>query len=217
MNWQLNGMIRLILISINYVNFNLSYAKNKIVEMDEVKRNEDYLYRTGKSVGQPFVLEFWGFYDDSANERYKSQYGIDIADHGVKLEPGDCVYVDANKDGVIDDDDQQPIGYTNNPEYSGGLTLGFSWKNFSFSMLWNYAWNASRSLNESFRIPFGETQNASVLLDNYKGHWTEETAETAKYPRASFASMPNNYNKASDLWLVDASYLRLKNIEISYI
>ena len=199
-----------------YVNFNLSYAKNKIVEMDEVIPNEDYLYQTGRPVGQPFVYDFWGFYDETANDRYKNQFGVDIADHGIKLEPGDCVYVDANKDGVIDGDDMQPIGYTNNPQYSGGVTLGFSWKSFSFSMLWNYAWNTSRILNESFRIPFGETMNSSVLLDNYLHHWTNETAATAQYPRASFSSMSNNYIKNSDLWLVDASYLRLKNIEISY-
>lgn len=199
-----------------WVNANLSHAKNKIVEMDEVKRNEDYLYRTGRSVGQPFAYKFWGFYDDTANERYKAQYGMDIAAHSCDLKPGDCVYVDVNRDGVIDEDDQQPLGFTNYPEYSGGVTLGFSWKNFTFSMLWNYAWNTSRVLAETFRQPLGGTNTRSILLDHYLNRWTPENASEAKYPRASFASAKNNYGVNSDLWIVDASYVRLKNIEISY-
>lgn len=199
-----------------WVNANLSHAKNKIVEMDEVKRNEDYLYRTGRSVGQPFAYKFWGFYDDTANERYKAQYGMDIAAHSCDLKPGDCVYVDVNRDGVIDEDDQQPLGFTNYPEYSGGVTLGFSWKNFTFSMLWNYAWNTSRVLAETFRKPLGDTNTRSILLDHYLNRWTPENASEAKYPRASFASAKNNYGVNSDLWIVDASYIRLKNIEISY-
>ncbi|WP_291533938.1 TonB-dependent receptor [Bacteroides sp.] len=198
-----------------WVNANLSHAKNKIVEMDEVKRNEEYLYRTGLPVGQPFAYKFWGFYDETANERYKQQYGTDIAAHASVLQPGDCVYVDLNKDGAIDEDDQQPFGYTNNPQYTGGVTLGFSWKNFDFSMMWNYAWNTSRVLGETFRQPLGGTNTHAILLEHYENRWTPENAANAKYPRASFASVKSNYAN-SDIWIADASYIRLKNIEISY-
>lgn len=198
-----------------FINANLAYARNRILEMDEVKPNEDYMRKTGQPQNQPFGRRFWGFYDETANERYKAQYGVDIADHGTDLKPGDCVYIDLNKDGVIDGDDVTAIGYTNRPEYTGSVTLGFTYGNFDFSMLWNYAWNASRLLSETFRVPFGDTNTRSLLQSMYDNRWTPETANTATLPRASFASKINNYTN-SDLWLADASYLRLKNIEVSY-
>lgn len=198
-----------------WVNANLSHARSKIIEQDEVKRNEDYLYRTGHPVGQPFAYKFWGFYDETANERYKAEYGTDIAEHSISLRDGDCVYVDVNKDGVINDDDQLPLGYTNNPEYTGGVTLGFSYKNFSFSMLWNYSWNVCRSLGDIYRQPFGSTNSFNMLVSQFENRWTQETASTATLPRPTFTGVKNNYAD-SDLWLADASYVRLKNIEISY-
>lgn len=198
-----------------FANINLAYAHNRIIEMDEVAPNESYMWKTGWPAGQPTGRKFWGFYDETANERYKAQYGIDIADHGIDLKPGDCVYIDLNKDGVIDGDDVTPIGYTDRPEYSGAVTLGFTYGNFDFSMLWNYGWNASRLLEETFRVPFGDTNSRSLLQSMYDNRWTPETASTATLPRASFAAKTNNYIN-SDLWLADASYLRLKNIEISY-
>ncbi|WP_461641989.1 SusC/RagA family TonB-linked outer membrane protein [Labilibaculum euxinus] len=198
-----------------WVNTNLSFAKNKIIEKGEVKPNEDYMWQTGRPVGSNIIRKFWGFYDETANDRYKAQYGQDIAVHAGGLEPGDVVYVDLNRDGTIDSDDVTKAGYTNNPEYVAGMNLGFSWKNLDFSMQWTGAWNTSRLLQETFRNPMGDTNTKGLLSYQYKQRWTPETASTAKLPRATLAHKTNNY-QSSDLFLVDASYLRLKNIEIGY-
>lgn len=198
-----------------WANGNLSYSKNKIIEKNEITPNEDYLWQTGHPVNQPFVRKFWGFFDETANERYKLEYGHDIAEHAGGLQPGDCVYVDLNNDGIINADDVTALGYTNNPEYIAGLNLGFAWKGFDLAMQWTGAWNTSRLLQESFRDPLGETKDRSLLLSQYENRWTRETAATATLPRASFASRTNN-TANSDLFLVDAKYLRLKSIEIGY-
>ena len=198
-----------------FANVNLAYARNKIVNMDEVRPNEEYMWHTGQPQGQNFGRKFWGFYDETANERYKQQFGSDIADHGLDLQPGDCVYIDLNKDGVIDSDDVTHVGYPTRPEFSGAFSAGFTYKNFEISMLWNFAWNTSRYLQDTFRIPFGATNTRALLQSMFDDRWTPETASTATLPRASFASKINNYAD-SDLWLADASYLRLKNIEIAY-
>jgi TonB-linked SusC/RagA family outer membrane protein len=198
-----------------WINANLSFARNKIVEMAEVKPNEEYMRRTGHPVDTRFIRKFWGFYDDTANERYKIQYGQDIAEHAGGLLPGDCVYVDLNNDGIIDSDDITSLGYTNNPEYVVGLNTGFSWKGFDFSMQWTGAWNVSRLLQETFREPLGDTNIKGLLLYQYEQRWTSEASATAKLPRATIAHKVNN-RADSDLFLVDASYLRLKNIEIGY-
>ena len=53
------------------------------------------------------------------------------------------------------------------------------------------------------------------VVPMYDDRWTEETAATAKLPRASIDGLNNNY-RDSELWIKDASYLRLKNIELGY-
>ncbi len=198
-----------------WVSTNLSFARNKIIEEGEVEPNEPYMRETGRPIGSNIIYSFWGFYDDTANERYKEQYGTDIAEHSVDLEPGDVVYVDLNDDGVIDSDDITKHGYTNSPEYTVGASAGFSWRNLDFSMQWTGAWNASRMLQETFLEPLGETNDRGLLLYQYDERWTEATASTAKLPRATLDHKSNNY-MGSSLFLVDASYLRLKNVEIGY-
>jgi len=198
-----------------WINPNLSYSTNKIKEQMEVRPNEDYLWRTGKRIGQPFIRKFWGFYDDSAESRYQSEFGKPIADHGTTLKPGDAVYVDINGDGRIDDDDKIAKGYSNIPEYIAGLNLGFTWKGFDLNMQWTGAWNTSRLLQETLRDPMGDTNNKGLLSYQFKDRWTPENAANAKLPRATITGKTNN-TADSDLYLKDAKYLRLKSIEIGY-
>jgi TonB-linked SusC/RagA family outer membrane protein len=185
-----------------WVNFNLSYAKNKIVFMDEIPQNEPYLYRTGHPVGQPFGYVTDGF------------YGVnDVLPSGVK--PGYLKFKDLNLDGQVNTDDQMAIGYPVYPEYSIGTTIGFKWKNLDMNMLWSAATHTSRMLGDVYKTAFGETGNRSLLQYMADGRWTPETAADATYPVMSLAGATYNA-KGSDFWLKDASYIRLKNIELGY-
>lgn len=199
-----------------WANFNLSYAKNKIVYMNEVKQNESWMYQTGRRIGSRSMYKFWGFYDETADARYQEQFGQPIANHGITLQPGDAVYVDLNRDGKLDGNDAtREIGYTDVPEYTAGLSAGFSWGKFDFSMQWTGAWNVDRMLSE-FRRPLGDTNNKGLLLYQYDNTWRSSADSfTAKFPRASSSHAGNNY-AGSDLYLVNASYLRLKNVEVGY-
>lgn len=199
-----------------WTNFNLSFARNKIVYMNEVAQNEPWMYETGRRINSRSMYKFWGFYDETADIRYQEEYGRSIADHGITLSPGDAVYVDLNGDGKIDGDDYtRNLGFTDIPEYTAGLNVGFSWKNFDFSMQWTGAWNVDRMLSE-FRQPLGDTQQKGLLLYQYENTWrSSEDTFTAKFPRITESHANNNY-AASDLYLINASYLRLKNVEIGY-
>lgn len=199
-----------------WVSGNISFATNKIVYMNEVAQNESWMYKTGRTINSRSMYKFWGFYDETADKRYLEEFGYSIANHGITLQPGDCVYVDLNNDGKIDGDDAtRTIGYTDLPEYTAGVNMGFSWKNFDFSMQWTGAWNVDRMLSE-FRQPLGDTQNKGLLLYQYETTWrSSEDTFTAKYPRISKAHASNNY-AGSDLYLIDASYLRLKSVEVGY-
>lgn len=200
-----------------WANFNISFARNKIVFMNEVEQNEPWMYQTGRRINSRSMYKFWGFYDETADLRYQEEFGIPISDHGITLQPGDAVYVDLNKDGKLDGNDvTRDIGFTDLPEYTAGLNLGFSWKNFDFSMQWTGAWNVDRMLSE-FRQPLGDTQNKGLLLYQYENTWrSSEDSYTAKFPRITATNRKNNFEKGSDLYLINASYLRLKNIEIGY-
>jgi len=193
-----------------YVNLNASYTKNTIVFQDEVLSPYDYQWRTGKSVGLNYGKKFIGFYYDGMTDN-----GNPIAKHAGTLMPGDAVYRDLSGDGLIDANDDAAMGYPNYPSLNGGLTLGVNYKGFSFSTLWVGATMTSRLLEETFRTPLGGTGNRSLMQSQYDNRWTPETAATATLPRPSFAAVANNYDFNSDLWLKDASYVRLKTIEIS--
>lgn len=196
---------------------NISYNRNEILEMDEVRPNEPYMRKTGRSVGQFFGYEFFGFYNgEETEEQYKKQFSVDeFPKQPGNMQRGDCVYVDLNGDGVVNSDDVHPIGYSNIPRITAGLNLSFSYKGFEFSMLWGGATQVSRKLDRLFRPVMTAQHNESMLQWSFDNRWTEETAHTATLPRASFASEAvNTYD--SRLWIVDASYIRLRNIEIGY-
>lgn len=199
-----------------WANFNLSFARNKIVYKNEIEKNEDWLYETGRTIGSRLIYKFWGYYDETAEARYQEEFGRPIADHGLSLQPGDAVFADLNSDGVIDGDDaSRDLGYVDTPEYTAGLNLGFSWKGWDFTAQFTGAWNVDCMLSE-FRQPLGDTQNKGLLLYQYENTWRSSAdTYTAKFPRISKLAQANNY-RASDLYLCDASYLRLKSVELGY-
>lgn len=196
----------------------MTFARNKIIEMAEVPKNHDWLYRTGHPVGQPFGKVFYAFYEGTeTEERYKQDFGVDYFPRQLvaELRPGDCVYVDLDGDGMIGPDDDQAMGYTDNPEYTFILNTNFSYKGFDFSMLWTGATNVSRMLGAPFKEQFGIKNNSALSRWVYENSWWPETAEQAILPRVTFKNMPNNIAD-SKIWLVDASYIRLKNVELGY-
>ena len=199
-----------------WTTFNLSHSENKIVYMNEVKQNESWMYKTGRKINSRLMYDFWGFYDETADARYQEEFDMPIADHGITLVPGDAIYKDLNKDGKLDGNDAtRDIGYTDVPEYTAGLSFGFNWGKFDFSMQWTGAWNVDRMLSE-FRRPLGDTNDKGLLLYQYDHTWRSSADTfTAEFPRASSSHASNNYCE-SDLCLKNSSYLRLKSVELGY-
>lgn len=199
------------------IGFNLSYAKNTIVYMDEMRYPYEYMQRTGRPVGQNFGLKYDGFFTEEEAADYLTEKGNTIPDHGAGFapKPGDVKYKDLNGDKIIDDKDVTAIGYPVYPLLTGGINLGFSYKGFDFSMTWAGAAKTSRFLSGSYREPFGPLNSKSLMKYMIDEAWTPEKGDAALAPAISFTNKANNY-KNSDLWLRDASYLRLKNVEIGY-
>ena len=200
-----------------WVEGNLSYNQNEIKELYEAPQNYSWMEQKGHRIGSRLIRKFWGFYEKDSDEKYFAEFGEHIPDHKQTLQYGDAIYVDLNKDGVIDANDQSyELGHTDDPEYVIGVNLGFRWKNFEVSTQWTGAWNVSRMLDESFRQPLGDTGQKGLLKYQYDHTWQEgKDNSDAKYPRATMLNASNNY-AGSTLYEVNASYLRLKNAQIAY-
>lgn len=198
-----------------YINGNMSYAKNEIIFQDEVEPNEPYLWRTGKQVGAIFGYVADGFYSaDDFIDPDKGTLKEGLAKPQAVVHPGDVKYVDLNKDGQINDDDQQNIGYPTRPNYVFGLNMGASYKGFFFSMNWMGAAERSLVLSEEFCKPFN-TEGRGLMMYQVDGCWTKETAATAKLPRLSVNSATHNY-KQSTMTVKNGNYLKLKNLTFGY-
>jgi TonB-linked SusC/RagA family outer membrane protein len=201
---------------IGNVNYNLggnySFARNKILFMDEIPQKEPYLYRTGQSVGRIFGYQFDGFWTQEDVDHY-----TDFPDASWIPRAGDVRYKDLNNDGKVNDLDQSPMGYPNYPEILYSVSGGADYKGFDLSFLLMGVENVSRVLPAAsqFSVPFSPVKDAALFTWFIKNEWTPETAATAKAPTISFLGTANN-NKSSELWTRDASYLRLKNVEIGY-
>lgn len=198
-----------------WINANVSYSKNTIVEMDEVEPNEPYMAQTGRPVGTIIGYKFERFY--SADDFEDVEKGIlkkGYPDPKVPVYPGDCKYVDLNGDMVIDTDDVTAIGHPTRPAYVFGLNYGINYKGFSLTMNWTGVTQRSLVLNDSFRKPFAGGSRG-LMQFHADNRWTPETAETATIPRFSLNSSDNN-SKLSSLWVKDGSYLKLKTLQLGY-
>lgn len=97
--------------------------------------------------------------------------------------------------------------------------MGFTFKGFDFSMLWQGATQVSKKLEDIYYTPFSQGNNRNLHRYFYDNRFiSEELTPNATYPRLSNAAKSWNYDLSmtNSHWVKDASYLRLKNIELGY-
>ena len=190
---------------------NMTYSKNEIKAYDEAYSHFDYKRNQGFRVDQLRGLISEGLfvdYDDIRNSP-KQTFG-DVA-------PGDIKYKDVNGDGVIDSNDEVPIGATTRPNLIYGFGLSAQWKGFDFNLHFQGAGKSSFALYGSVAYPLSQQYWGNILTDVVGNYWSlgENENPNAKYPRLTFGGNSNNY-RTSTYWMRDGSYLRLKNLELGY-
>ncbi|WP_442587692.1 SusC/RagA family TonB-linked outer membrane protein [Pedobacter sp. AW31-3R] len=197
--------------TINYGYFvkgNFSFARNKILEMDEPSYlGHEYQRRTGRSIGDQYGLIALGLFqsaEEIQNSPSQSAYGT--------IQPGDIKYQDMNGDNVINSLDATFLGRPSTAEKILGFAFGFNVKNFDISVLFQGAFGGNVWFTGPRIWPF--SGDSGVLEDINGNYWTT-THTDAKYPRISSAANANN-NQISNYWLYSSDYLRLKNIEFGY-
>lgn len=184
---------------------NVTYARNKIIFIDEPATTNANLMRTGRPLGTEFGFHAIGL--------FQSQDEVDKAAKQIgNTGPGDIRYEDVNSDGKIDDNDRLPIGKANTPEIVYGFNGGLNFKNFELSFLLQGATNVNQWYRGEGEWPF--FVGAGALKTNLD-RWTPSNPNASE-PRVLINVDNMNHHDLSSFWLKNASYLRLRNLELAY-
>lgn len=192
-----------------FIRGNYSFARNKIIDITEPKlEGREWQARTGRRINEHMGLTAIGLFkdqDDIASSPYQT-FG--------PVQPGDIKYADLNGDGQIDSQDEGYLGRVSVPEAMAGLSVGFNYKGFDISVLFQGAFGAHVYYGGSSTYPF--SQNSSVLAEVKGNYFTAENPNVnALYPRMTSNDNANNY-RVSNYWHRKSDYVRLKNVEIGY-
>ena len=194
------------------VGFNISDVKNKILDMRNTTDGTFLRQQTGYAINSIYGYIADGYYQNQEEiDKGPTQFG--------SLQPGDIRYKDIAgafdtngnpiPDGKINDDDKSIIGSTI-PRYTYGFNLDLAFKGVRLSTFLQGVGKATGYLNSHYVVPLA---NASAVKPWQEDYWTPENPNAA-LPRLSHVSTNNTQN--STFWMKDASYLRLKNLQIGY-
>ncbi len=197
-----------------FIKGNYSFARNRVDYQAEAPYPYKWMNATGFAIGQYKGLLTDGFYNtqQELNNRPYNKYSTN-----ARL--GDLKFRDVNGDGIIDQQDMVPIGYSNLPQVAYNLTVGFSYKGFDVSALFiGTAKGSFPQFGYILSSPFAKNVG-EVLQYAYDGRWTADKAAKGQkvyYPAISFSGGQANNAVLSDFWLKSNNFKRLKNLEIGY-
>lgn len=199
--------------------FNISFNRNKVVSLNDTiplpTGSIDFNYNVARiEAGHP-VNAFYGYVTNGIfqTQQEVDQYATQVpgADPYNRTSPGDIKFVDLNNDGVIDDNDRTYIGNPN-PDFTFALNNSFAYKGFDLNIFLqgvygNEIFNANRIWSEGMSSAQNQT---TATLDRWTGAGTSNTMPRAVY------SDPNGNTRASDRYVEDGSYLRIKTVTLGY-
>ena len=179
---------------------------------------ENILTAVGYAAGSFYGWQTAGVFADNAEAAAANlKYPTGLADAANKyrnFQAGDVHFVDQNGDGVIDDADKVVIGNPN-PDIYGNLYTSLTWKNLRLDVNFKYSlgndiYNFQRSILEGMNTTYNQT--TAVL-----NRWTYEGQQT-NMPKACYIDSDDwrNNERMSDRWIEDGSYLKLKNVRLTY-
>ena len=149
------------------------------------------------------------FYGYVTNGLFQNKAEVDAGASQPGALPGDIRFVDLNGDGVINADDRTKIGDPF-PDFVMGWNLNLSYSNVDLSVF-TYA-SVGNDIYRAFERNANYTNKARSVLSRWTG---EGTTNDARYPRYSFVD-GNNNARASDRYVEDGSFVKIKNIQLGY-
>ncbi len=191
----------------------VSLVRNKVLFVDGAELVTTNRYGPISIIKEGYPINSWYGYQADGLFQTEDEVSHHAQQH-PNTSPGDIIYRDANEDGVINEDDMGVMGRST-PKFTYGFNLGFNYKKLELSAVFQgvdgidmYPWG---------NIIFGHSNGGPITKDMFENSWTPDNPN-AKYPRLFEPIRGTQINSQnSTFWLSDASYLRLKNIQISYL
>ena len=193
-------------------NLNFTTATNKVIS---INNGDKYIWGAGYGIPYRQIVRFEEgfspgyFYGYVTDGLFQNQSEID--NHATQTEngtfPGDIRFVDLNSDGIINDSDRTQIGDPF-PDFTIGWNLNLDYKSFDLSVF-TYA-SVGNDIYRAYERNLSYTNRFASVLDRWTGAGT-----SFEEPRVTFIDSNNN-NRASDRYIEDGSYLRIKNIQLGY-
>lgn len=198
---------------------NAGHYSNEIISIDG---DADFFYSAGQGrqgvvainqIGSP-IGAFYGLVTDGVFQNDDEVESNPIEQPGAA--PGRIRFKDVNEDGQITNADRDVIG-SYHPDFTGGLNFDMTWKNFDFNMFFftsigNDIYVTAKEFTV-FRL-FSTNVRQDRLTDSWSPNATESHNLSAKYP---IIDENDQYSSTySDFYVEDASYLRLRNLQIGY-
>ena len=186
--------------SINYnIGGQFTYARSEIIFIDEAENIPDYQRRTGNPIDYILIYEADGIYQNWEE--------IGASAHFADAKPGDVKFIDKNDDDIIDANDKIILNNSPTPKIVYGISFDASWKNFSLSMFLQ-----GQAMAQTIYRPWDINQQSVYFEERWI---SERMTPNATYPAAYDMSSSSIQNE-STIWIKDNSFLRFKNIQLSY-
>lgn len=203
------------------VSANITYTRSKSTKLERVADGNSYTNwknnRTDRWSNITWGYNYIGQFqdqDDLNNSPAQDGKG------NTTLLPGCYKYEDVNGDGIIDSNDQIPIGRANVPDLNYALSARLTWKSFDVNLLFQGASNFNNTWSFLNRGPLPWGRNS---LQCFTDCWRHEDIYDITSPWIPGKFAPSNTlwgnssnHYVSQFWMEDATYIRLKNLEIGY-
>ena len=204
---SLNSSIGALAISSN---LNFTTAQNKVVS---INNGDKYIWGAGYGIPYRSIVRF----EEGFSPGYFFGYVTDgifqtqdeVNNHATQngAVPGDIRFVDVNGDGIVNDNDRTQIGDPF-PDFTIGWNLNLDYKAFDLN-IFTYA-SVGNDIYRAYERNLNYTNRFSSTLDRWTGAGT-----SFDEPRVTFVDSNNN-TRASNRYIEDGSYLRIKNIQLGY-
>lgn len=199
-------------------NFTYASSEFSIYEEPDYSMTTPWKSKVGQKLSQKYGLIAERLFIDEQDvlNSPRQQFGDYMA--------GDIKYKDINNDGLIDNQDEVPIGYPTTPEIIYGFGISAGYKDFDFSCFFQGSARSSFWIDPEAITPFvnsidkniGKIGNNAVMKFIEEDHWSETDPNAyALWPRLSSYAVGNN-NKRSTWWMRNGNFLRLKSAEVGY-
>ena len=197
------------------VSGNLTYITNKVVNLNGEIILDDFssdgrgpfnITQEGKPINQFYLYE--------ADGLFQSQEEIDShAFQGADTQPGYIRFKDLDNNGTIDLNDRKATGNTI-PKYTYSFNIKLAYKNLSLNTFWQGVEDVQTYNKHVSGVPFWFGTSLPVGWAN--DSWTPDNRDASFPIITRYQDTQNTLFRDSDYWLLDASYLRLKNIQLTY-